>query len=158
TGSISPAAWSALARTALSAGHRLRFRAGGRSMRPFVPHGSVLEVEGRPFDRVRLGEVVLHAAPASPLVAHRVVGRADGALVTRGDSNARLDRVGREEFLGVVVAREHRGRWRPVSSGAARWLGLGAGLAYRALVGLARVLVLRPLRATLGGRSPVRAA
>ncbi|MSR63736.1 MAG: methyltransferase domain-containing protein [Planctomycetes bacterium] len=152
-----PEAWTALARAVLGRGYRLRFRAFGRSMRPLIPHGSLLEVEPRAFAAVRLGEVVLHAAPGAPLVAHRVVGRAGAELVTRGDSNARLDRVGASEFLGVVVAREHAGRWRAVSSGPARWLGLCAGLAYRLLVAAARVLVLRPLRATYGGRSLVRA-
>jgi SAM-dependent methyltransferase len=154
---LDAAAWTGLARAVLAAGHRLRFRAHGRSMRPLVPHGSLLEVEARAFERVRLGEVVLHASPRAPLVAHRVVGRAADALVTRGDSNARLERVPARDVLGVVVARESGGRWRAVSSGPARWLGLAAGLAYRGLVGLVRVLVLRPLRTTFGGRSRLRA-
>jgi hypothetical protein len=150
-------AWTRLARAVLAQGHRLRFRAFGRSMRPFLPHGSLLEVEPRAFARVRLGEVVLHASPAAPLVAHRVVGRAAHALVTRGDSNARLESVAEDDFLGVVVARQNGGEWRAVSSGPARWLGLAAGLVHRAGVGCARVLVLRPLRATFGGPSWVRA-
>jgi len=154
---LAPGAWSELARAVLGGGHRLRFRAFGRSMRPLIPHGSLLEVEPRAFADVRLGEVVLHAAPGAPLVAHRVVGRAGPELVTRGDSNARMDRVSEAEFLGVVVARERGGRWHAVSSGPARWLGLLAGLAYRLAVGAARVLVLRPLRATFGARSWVRA-
>lgn len=158
---LEPEAWTRLARAVLSAGHRLRFRAHGRSMRPFLPHGSLLEVEPRAFERVRLGEVVLHAAPRAPLVAHRVVGRSggrtDGALLTRGDSNARLDRVSAADFLGVVVARESGGEWRAVSSGPTRWLGLALGLGYRALVACARALVLRPLRGTFAGPSLVRA-
>jgi SAM-dependent methyltransferase len=155
---LAPEAWTRLARAVLAAGHHLRFRASGRSMRPFLPHGSLLEVEPRAFELVRLGEVVLHAATRAPLVAHRVVGKQSGALLTRGDSNARLDRVAAEDFLGVVVARESGGEWRAVSSGPARWLGLGAGLAYRAMVACARVLVLRPLRGTFGGPSLVRGA
>jgi len=149
--------WTRLARAVLAGGHRLRFRAHGRSMRPFLPHGSLLEVEPRTFERVRLGEVVLHARERAPLVAHRVVGRRRGTLLLRGDSNARLDQVQPHDFLGVVIARESDGRWRRVSSGAERWLGLAAGLGYRALVGCARVFVLRPLRGTYGGRSTVRA-
>src|SRR5262245_40436331 len=155
---IEPEVWTRLARAVLGGGHRLRFRAHGRSMRPFLPHGSLLEVEPRAFERVRLGEVVLHAQQRAPLVAHRVVGRRGGALLLRGDSNARLDQVQPQDVLGVVVARESGGRWRRVSSGAERWLGLASGLAYRVLVGCARVLVLRPLRWTFGGRSAVRAS
>lgn len=155
---LEPAAWTRLARAVLAGGHRLRFRAHGRSMRPFLPHGSLLEVEPRAFERVRLGQVVLHAAERAPLVAHRVVGRAQGKLLTRGDSNARLDAVAAGDYLGVVVARSSGGRWRPVSSGLERWFGLASGLAYRGLVGCARVLVLRPLRGTFGRPSLVRAA
>lgn len=154
---LEPAAWTRLARAVLAGGHRLRFRAYGRSMRPFLPHGSLLEVEPRAFERVRLGEVVLHAAERAPLVAHRVVGREQGKLLTRGDSNARLDAVAASDFLGVVVARESAGQWRPVSSGAERWLGLAAGLGYRCLVFGARVFVLHPLRRTFGRPSFVRA-
>jgi len=155
---LEPGAWTRLARAVLAQGGRLRFRAHGKSMRPFVPHGSLLEIEPRAFAGVRLGEVVLHAAERAPLVAHRVVGRAPGVLLTRGDSNARLDQVAADDFLGVVVARERAGRWRPVSSGPARWLGLAAGLGYRALVGLTRLVLLRPLRGTFAGPSLLRAA
>ena len=155
---LEPEAWTRLARAVLAGGHRLRFRAHGRSMRPFLPHGSLLEVEPRAFERVRLGEVVLHATARAPLVAHRVIGRERGALLLRGDSNALVSAVEPRDFLGVVVARESGGRWRPVSSGPARWLGLASGLGYRCLVGCARVLVLHPLRGTFGRRSLVRAS
>ncbi len=154
---LEPAAWTRLARAVLAGGHRLRFRAHGRSMRPFLPHGSLLEVAPRPFEHVRLGEVILHAAERAPLVAHRVVGRGAGKLLTRGDSNARLDAVEAGDYLGVVVARESGGRWRPVSSGPERWLGLASGFGYRFLVHCARLFVLHPLRRTFGRPSLVRA-
>lgn len=153
-----PEAWTHLARGVLARGHRLRFRAHGRSMRPLVPHGSRLEVEPRPFARVRLGEVVLHAAPRAPLVAHRAVGRAHGELVLRGDSNARLDRVPEGQYLGVVVARERDGRWRSLTSFPSRLLGLALGLAYHGAVAAARLLFLRPLRGTYARPSLLRAA
>ncbi|HEX6886287.1 MAG TPA: class I SAM-dependent methyltransferase [Planctomycetota bacterium] len=152
-----PEAWTHLARGVLARGHRLRFRAHGRSMRPLVPHGSRLEVEPRPFARVRLGEVVLHAAPRAPLVAHRAVGRTHGELVLRGDSNARLDRVPEREYLGVVVARERGGRWRSLTSLSSRLLGLTLGLAYHGTVAATRVLLLRPLRGTYARPSLLRA-
>jgi ubiquinone/menaquinone biosynthesis C-methylase UbiE len=127
-------------------------------MRPFLPHGSRIEVAPRDYERVHIGEIVLHSTAAAPLVAHRVVGREAGALITRGDSNARLDRVARTDFLGVVVARESGGRWRSLSGGISRSLGLFAGLFYRLAVGLARALVLGPLRGTFAGRSLLRGA
>lgn len=153
-----PEAWTHLARGVLARGHRLRFRAHGRSMRPLVPHGSRLEVEPRPFARVRLGEVVLHAAPRAPLVAHRAVGRAHGELLLRGDSNARLDRVPEGEYLGVVVARERDGHWRSLTSLSSRLSGLTLGLAYHGAVAATRVLLLRPLRGTYARPSLLRAS
>jgi SAM-dependent methyltransferase len=150
--------WSALVRAVLARGHRLRFRAMGRSMRPGIPHGSLVEVAPRRFDEVRRGEVVLYATGQEALVAHRVVGARGGALLARGDSSARLDVVKPEDFFGVVTARERRGRWRDVSAGPARWCGLATGVCYRILVALAHCLVVRPLRATYARPAFARAA
>jgi SAM-dependent methyltransferase len=149
--------WSVLVRAVLAHGHRLRFRAMGRSMRPGIPHGSLVEVGPRRFDGVRRGDVVLYATAQEPLVAHRVVGARGGALLARGDSSTRLDVVKPEDFIGVVTARERRGRWRSVSAGPARWCGLATGVCYRILVALAHRLVVRPLRATYGRRAFTRA-
>jgi 2-polyprenyl-3-methyl-5-hydroxy-6-metoxy-1,4-benzoquinol methylase len=140
--------WSVLVRAVLMRGHRLRFHALGRSMRPVIPHGSLVEVAPRRFDAVRCGEVVLYSTGQEPLVAHRVVGARGETLLARGDSNTRLDVVKPEDFFGVVTARERRGRWRRVSAGPARWCGLATGVCYRMLVALAHRLVVRPLRAT----------
>lgn len=105
----------ALARAVLAAGHRLRFRARGRSMAPQLPDGSLLEVAPRPFADVRVGDVVLYGAGVHRLVAHRVIDRDARTLTTRGDSAARRDRVAQKEFLGVVTA-----LWRESASGSTR--------------------------------------
>lgn len=149
--------WTELARAVLAGGARFRFRARGRSMRPFLPHGTALEVAPCAFGAVRRGEIVLHASAHAPLVAHRVLGRRSDALVTRGDSNARTELVPARDFLGVVVARERAGDWRPLTGHAMRAAGLLTNHAYAAAVGLARLAVLRPLRATFRGRSFLRA-
>ena len=152
-----PRDWAVLARAVLARGHRLRFRALGRSMRPLVPHGSLLEVEPRPFERVRLGEIVLYATAREGVVAHRVIGTRAGALLARGDSGAGLDTVKPDDFLGVVTSREQGGRWKNLSTGPARWRGLVGGFAYRFSIAVARTVVVHPLRGSYGGRSLTRA-
>jgi SAM-dependent methyltransferase len=150
--------WSALVRAVLARGHRLRFRAMGRSMRPCIPHGSLVEVAPGCFDGVRRGEVVLYTTRQERMVAHRVVGLRGGTLLARGDSSTRLDVVRPEDFFGVVIARERRGHWRSVSAGVARWRGLAAGVCYRIVVAVAHRVLVRPLRGTYARRSLARAA
>jgi SAM-dependent methyltransferase len=147
----------ALARAVLARDVLLRFRASGRSMRATIPDGSTLEVEARAAGDVRLGEVILYTTGERRLVAHRVVGRRDGALLARGETCARLDVVPPADLLGVVRARIGAdGRALSVSSGPRRLAGLAAGLVWRPAAALLRTLVIRPLRASLDRRSLVR--
>lgn len=148
----------ALARAVLGAGERLRFQARGRSMRPFLPHGSLLEVGARAFETIERGEVVLYASEEGRLVAHRVLARDAGGLVARGDSSARLDRVPEGRVLGVVLAARAPGAARPVdvSRGPRRALGLALGWLHARVTEAARALVIGPLRRSYGGRSPLR--
>ena len=148
-----------LAREALARGLRLRFRANGRSMRPWIPHGARVEIEPARFDAVRAGEVVLYATPSHPLVAHRVLRRDPLGLVACGDSAGRIDVVAEGAFLGRVArSAAPGGRWRPVSSGWRRPAGLASGHLRRGAARLAAALVLRPLARTLGRPSRRRAA
>ena len=146
-----------LARAVLAKGHRLRFQARGRSMRPFIPHGSTLEIEARTLEEIPRGAVVLYAHDPDRLVAHRVLARDARELRLRGDSCARVDAVDQDAVLGVVVScTRPSGRAVPVSSGWRRILGLWLGAVYALAVGLARLLVVRPLRSTFPGPSWLR--
>ncbi len=121
-----------LAREVLARGLRLRYRALGRSMRPTIPHGSVLDVVARPFADVRVGEVALYSVGETRLVAHRIVGRRGARLLARGDSSARLDRISAADYLGVVRARiAPDGSAVQVSSGPRRMFGLVLGVFWR---------------------------
>jgi len=146
----------ALARAVLRAGHRLRFRARGLSMRPQVSDGAILEVEPRPFSALRGGDVALYVvfgdrAGEPRLVAHRVVGRAPAGWRARGDSAGRVDLVTETCHLGVVTA-----RLEPSAAGLVRvpldvpWrrrLAPLTAVVFRTGRALTRAAVARPLRA-----------
>ena len=100
----------------LSTGRRVRVRARGWSMYPFIRQGDVIEVESVKASAVRIGDVVLCRDGVDRFVAHRVVkvGSEDArdTLVTKGYWTRRSDPpVHPEQVLGRVVAVE-RGRKR----------------------------------------------
>lgn len=161
-----------LVRGFLAAGRSVLFRAYGRSMRPSIPHGSMLLIEPRTADALRIGQIVAYAgrpteeesgAQAAPsiLVAHRVVGRKEGGLVARGDSAGRTDRVANDDVLGLVrevrsIDRFGRLRRKPVDGLLDRGGGLLCGMLYRGATAIVRPLVIRPLRRSFAGGSFIR--
>src|SRR5439155_16602049 len=103
----------------------IRFKATGDSMLPSVWPGDLLTVHRQSFSEFQSGEIVLYEreagentlirpyGPASPggFVAHRVVGRRGGKLITRGDSLHQNDApVDEEQVLGRVVSISRNGR------------------------------------------------
>jgi SAM-dependent methyltransferase len=148
-----------LAREVLGRGLCMRYRASGRSMRPWIRHGAWLEVEPRSFERLRPGDVALYSAGEHRLVAHRVFARRGALLLARGDSSLRLDQVGPAEYLGRVRACSGAGgREVDLTRPWRRWLALLASPLWRAGALLAGLLVVRPLRWTFGRRSVLRGA
>lgn len=137
----------ALARAVLDQGHKLRFCARGLSMRPQLPHGSILEISPRSFEEVRVGDIALYSTGEHRMVAHRVVARRSDELLARGDSAARLDTVDRPSLLGVVTARIARdGKRIRLDDSTSRISGLLAGFAHRCMAAGVRVTVVLPLR------------
>ncbi|MFF3002378.1 S24/S26 family peptidase [Kitasatospora sp. NPDC057940] len=93
-----------LLRSALAAVGRARLRTAGRSMLPTIEPGTVITVLARPFDEVEPGDVAVVLLDRKVIV-HRVVDRAGGRLLTRGDNLPLVDPVvGPGEYLGVVPA------------------------------------------------------
>ncbi len=125
-----------------ASGGSLRFRAGGRSMWPFLRGGDVLVVEPLRDRPVARGDVLLYRTSDGGVAAHRVTGFAGGRLQVRGDRlRAPLELVGSDDLLGRVAFIERRGRRYP--------------LARRRALALAWVAVrdvLRACRRTLRGR------
>lgn len=123
------AAFAALADELLRAGHRLRFRADGGSMQPFLRAGDVLTVHPLGATPVRRGDVILYRLPGAGVVAHRVVGRpaADGErlIPMRGDASCRPpDLIRAGDILGRVVSRQRGRHTRVLDAPVWRALGL----------------------------------
>ena len=98
---------------ALAARSRVRLRAFGTSMIPWIRPGDLLLIEPAPFAQICAGDVILYQR-GDRLFIHRVLRRArfDARphLVTKGDSVPHPDApVSDSEFLGRVVSIE-RGR------------------------------------------------
>jgi signal peptidase I len=105
---------AALAVEILGGGSRLRFRARGASMQPFIRDGDILEVRPPGITALQRGDVVLCRLRGGRLVAHRVVQimRDSGtAIVTQGDALACPDAsISVEQVLGHVAVVERAGK------------------------------------------------
>ena len=136
----------------LRAGHVVRFRARGESMRPFLYDGDVLTIHPVPPAAVRRGDVVFYPGDNDRPNAHRVLGlcAADGEtfLLIRGDArDAGWERIPLRAVEGRVTHAERGGRQFRVDTLWTRAFAL-AWLRARPRV--------RPLRAWLRRRLPQR--
>lgn len=130
----------ALALDLLARGERVRFVARGDSMKPFVRDGDQVEVDPRP--RPRVGDLVLLRAVDFGVV-HRVIGKARGRLLIKGDNLPRADGwFGEDAVLGVVIAVRRGGRPVPtrrvVAVGWSAAMGLKRTRWARRLLGVLR--------------------
>lgn len=113
----------------------------GACMRPFVWPGGRLSIVRCALDDLEIGDVAVFFDGAD-LVAHRVLGRREGALVTRGDLSSTLDPPFAASQLAGRATRFDLGRvgWRldgPVVGRLGRvvaehpWIGRAVGDALR---------------------------
>lgn len=103
-------------------------------MWPWLRPGGTLRVERCALDAMRLGDIAVWFE-GRRLVAHRVVGRREQLLVTRGDWSAKDDPpVGQAELIG----RASSCRWGPFSVPLDRAPVRLAGLLFQFLVRLTR--------------------
>lgn len=114
--------WS-LSAEILRSGNRLRFRAKGVSMMPFVRDGELLVIQ--PTSNVRFGDIVLCRTADERVIVHRVVSVGNGGILTQGDACRQPDSIVTEEdVLGRVVAVERGKRVQNLDEGLQRWLGV----------------------------------
>jgi hypothetical protein len=110
-----------LAADLLRRGERLRIKARGGSMLPFVRDGDVAHVMPSAGREIRVGDVICYETPPGGLILHRVVERDRDRFVAKGDALAFTEAIDRQHLLGRVVAVERRGRVRRLDTRTARW-------------------------------------
>ena len=102
------AAGAELVRLGLLRTGRVRFRARGLSMRPFLRDGDVVSVVRADPDHLGVGDVVCYESEPGRVALHRVVDRDADHLVAKGDALAWVERVPPERVLGRLAAVERR--------------------------------------------------
>jgi len=128
-----PAILDDLAAQSLRRGNSLRVLARGGSMLPFLRDGDIVLVRPATVAKVRIGDVICYEPPSGGLCLHRVIARKERGFVTRGDALAYAEVVPDPTVLGVVAARERRGRRSALDTPLARWRGRVIALAAPAL-------------------------
>lgn len=120
--------FSALTAELLVEGGGLRFRANGRSMKPFIRDGDILVIEKIDPADLRVGDVALFRSKGGSMLAHRVCrleGSGDRVLwTTRGDALFMPDwPFGPSQLLGRVATVERDGIARRSDGGVGRLAG-----------------------------------
>ena len=97
----------------LREGQAVRFRAAGLSMEPSIRDGDAITVSPVQRGAARVGDVLLYRADGR-LLAHRVIGRAEGAdgvLLVRADAPGwEVERVAESDVLGRIERIDRNGR------------------------------------------------
>lgn len=120
---------SELSAEVLQSGKRLRFRARGGSMYPFIKDGEVIEIEPCPASEINVGEVVFYRSSRGNVIAHRVTGRrSEGdrlVLLAKGDSAPTFDEpVYADQVLGRVTVIERGQKKLFLNKGLPRVVGV----------------------------------
>ncbi|MEZ4768877.1 MAG: S24/S26 family peptidase [Caldilineales bacterium] len=134
--------WLPLLQESLLRERVFRWQLTGKSMEPTLPSGCEIEIVPLPA-RLPLGTVVVFAN-GSTLVAHRLVHRSRGHLVTQGDGRRQPDRwLVPAQLVGLVDKARIDGRlvWPGRGEGVRRWRWIGRAYA---LAGLRRLRHLLP--------------
>jgi hypothetical protein len=105
----------------LRAGKTLCFTMSTSSMWPALSPGDRVIVRLARVDELRTGDIVIRKA-ADSYIAHRLLGRRDTRLLTKGDNALTADPAWEAgELIGVVVAVERAGQKKRASFVRAGW-------------------------------------
>ena len=105
---LNRAEFHALTNQILSEGHKLRFRASGDSMQPFIHDGDILEVSPASGQVVHCGDVLLVDIDDGRLLVHRVIKtrqvESQFSYLIQGDNCSSMDGwFQAKDILGRVV-------------------------------------------------------
>ncbi len=101
---------SKLCQEILDKSNFLRFRALGSSMFPFIRPGDIITARRVPPENLTVGQVLFYYKDGN-FFAHRLKGRRNNLMITRGDNLPLNDNfITPSEVLAKVVMIERRGR------------------------------------------------
>jgi len=110
-----------LAAQLLRRGKRLRIKARGGSMVPFLRDGDVALVTPTAGSEVGVGDVVCYEMPPGRLYLHRVIARDRDRVVAKGDALGSRELVQFTQLLGKAIGLERQGTVRRLDTRVARW-------------------------------------
>ena len=121
--------FTALSQHILTAGNRLRFRACGRSMAPFIENGDMLEAEPCDGERLKRGDIAFYLDGTGAAVVHRVLSRRrrDGqdCVLVRGDATrGRAEEIPTDRVLGRIACISRGNRYTQLGRRPARLAGM----------------------------------
>ncbi len=103
--------FESLAADILQGDRRLRFKAHGSSMRPFIRDGDLVEVQRIAACELERGDVALCRLEDGRLVVHRVIWAGPQEVLVQGDAFARPDGlVAHHAVLGQVMVVWRQGK------------------------------------------------
>lgn len=100
----------------LSQGKRVKLRAKGNSMRPFI-HGNEDLLLLVPSDNLRKGDVVLARIDGKRYVVHRIIGMRGERITLMGDGNIyETEECSRSNIYGIVESVIRKGKVHNIGS------------------------------------------
>ena len=113
-----------LAREILGRGSALRYRAEGWSMYPTLRDGDILTIVPTNAEEAQVGDIVLCQAAGPRPMVHRLVRKAGGQVITRGDRLPHDDApVAAADLLGRVIQAERGDKVIHLTHRRAIWMG-----------------------------------
>jgi len=105
----------------LRRGGRLRIKARGTSMMPFIRDGDIVVVATAETTDIAVGDVICYDASPRSIVLHRVIARAGDRFVAKGDALGSRELVPFPQLLGKAIGLERQGTVRRLDTRVARW-------------------------------------
>lgn len=109
---------------ALERGARVRFRATGGSMVPFLRNNDLVELERVTDNHYRPGDIVLAQRSDGGYVLHRIMRLAEGRGLVASDGGQTDGWIPFDNMVARARAVQRRGRWLRLDTPMARLAGL----------------------------------
>ncbi|MDA3798282.1 MAG: hypothetical protein PF692_04280 [Kiritimatiellae bacterium] len=104
-----------IAKEILSSGNEFRFKATGKSMRPFIEDGDTIKIKPIGNKKLKKGQVAFYSNEANHLLAHRIhaIKNVDDITIytIRGDGLVYdIEYINHDSILGIAVEADRNGK------------------------------------------------